>query len=191
MANTNRPQGAQPINSPQGSVQTTAYRIENGYGTNLFVGDFVTLSGGYAIKATAGTNNKLLGAIVGFECDAGIDVAGYYPKDSTDNYKALVADAVDQRFIMQDDGDGTAMDLLDIGKTGNIITTHSGDTTTNISGMEADGSSFSGTGQAVTDQLRLVDIVDRPDNVAGANAEWIFTIHNHYYRQENNVDAIE
>ena len=189
MANDNRPMGFHPINSPQGSVQKTAYRIEKTYATALYIGDMVTLSGGYIIKATAATANPLLGAIVGFECDAGMDDAGYYPASSTDNYKAIVADAVDQRFVGQDDGEGTAMDLLDIGKTGNLVFTHSGSTTTNLSGMEADGSSFSGSGQAVTDQLKLVDLVDRPDNVAGANAEWIFVIHNHYYRQENNVDA--
>lgn len=189
MANDNRPMGFHPINSPQGSVQKTAYRIEKGYTTALYVGDPVTLSGGYIVKATAGTAHSLLGFIDSFECDEGMDVAGYCPASSANTYKAIVADAVDQRFVGQDDGEGTPMDLLDIGKTGNLVFTHSGSTDTNLSGVEADGSSFSGSGQAVTDQLRLVGIVDRPDNVAGANAEWVFTIHNHYYRQENNVDA--
>ena len=81
------------------------------------------------------------------------------------------------------------MALDDIGKTGNLIFTHSGNTSTGLSGVEADGSSFSGAGQAVTDQLQLVDWYDAPGNEVGANGRWVFVIHNHYYRQENNVDA--
>jgi len=188
MANDNRPQGFHAINSPQGSVQKTKYRIANAYDTNLFIGDMVTISSGTLVVATAGTTNILLGSIIGFECEEGIDKAGYYPADSTDHYTAIVADDPNQMFTAQDDGTGNAIALTDIGVTGNLIATHAGNTATNLSGMEMDGSSFD-TGQAVTDQLRLVDIVERVDNEVGANAEWVVKIHNHYYRQENNVDA--
>ena len=187
MANVNGPYGFKPY---QETLQVTPYYIESEYATALYIGDLVTLSGGYAIKATAGTDNSILGAIIGFENIDGTDgFAGYYPASTAGTWVALVADDVHQRFMAQDDGVGTAMDLLDIGKTGNFIATHSGSTTTNLSGLELDGSSFSGTGQAVTDQFRLIGLVGKSGNSAGANADWIVEIHNHYLRQENNVDA--
>ena len=189
MANTDNPQGFTPMNAV-GVKPPTKYRIEASYATALYVGDPVDLSGGYVVKATAGTDNKLLGFISHFECEDGLKEGGYYPASSSKTWYAYVWDDPAIRFIGQDDGDGTAMDLLDIGKTGNLILTHSGNATTNKSGAELDASSFSGTGQAVTDQLRLIDLVDKPGNSAGANAEWVVEIHNHVLRQENNVDAI-
>ena len=188
MSNINAPRGFRPENIA-GCRPPRRYRITASYATSLFTGDPVTLTSGYIVKATAATNNKLLGFISHFECADGIQAQGYYPASSALTWYAYVYDDYNTRFVGQDDGDGTAMALDDIGKTGNLIFTHSGNTTTTLSGAELDGSSFSGTGQAVTDQLLLVDWVDRPGNEVGANAEWVVLIHNHYYRQENNVDA--
>lgn len=188
MANTNNPCGFKPENV-SGVRPPRRYRITADYSTALYAGDPVTLTSGYIVKATAATNNKLLGFISHFECEDGIQAEGYYPASSSKTWYAYVYDDPSTRFVGQDDGDGTAMDLADIGKTGNLIFTHSGNSDTTLSGAELDGSSFSGTGQAVTDQLRLIDHVDMPGNEVGVNALWVVEIHNHYYRQENNVDA--
>jgi hypothetical protein len=189
MANDNNPCGFRPENTA-GLRPPRRYRITADYATSLFKGDPVTLTSGYIVKATAATANKLLGFISHFECEDGLKEGGYYPADSALDWYAFVWDDPATRFIGQDDGDGTDMDLADIGKTGNLIFTHSGNTTTNISGAELDGSSFSGTGQAVTDQLILVDFADVVGNAIGDNAQWVVQIHNHFYRQENNVDAV-
>jgi hypothetical protein len=177
MANIDNPMGFRPVGQP---LRVNKYRIEAGYATDLFINDVVHLSGGYVVKGT--NSGSVLGSIVGFVSDHGADVDGYYPANSPNTYFALVADHPEQLFIAQDDGDGTAIALTDIGKTGKLITTTAGNTTTNISGMEADGSTFSGTGQATTDQFRLVDLVDDPNNAVGAHADWIFAVNNHVYR---------
>ncbi len=193
MANDDNPCGFKPMNNV-GLRPPTRYRIEGSegtpYATALYVGSPVNLSGGYVIIATAGTDNPLLGFISHFENrDSGFkDSGGHYPASSGDDWYVYVWDDPHTRFIAQDDGVGTAMDLLDIGKTGNLLI-GTGSTTTNLAGSELDGSTFSGTGQAVTDQLRLIDIVDRVGNAVGINAEWVVEIHNHALRQESNVDA--
>jgi hypothetical protein len=189
MANTDNPKGFSLLNGV--AVRPpTAYRIEGSEGTpyseNLFIGDMVVLASGYITKATAGTNNQLLGAIVGFECiNGGIKAGGYYPDDSAYDWYALVADDPAQRYVAQCDGGGT-LAQANVGGTVNIKTTHAGSTTTNISGMEIDSSAVSG---AVTDQLRLIGLLNAPGNAWGANGEYIVEIHNHQLRQENNVDA--
>ena len=77
--------------------------------------------------------------------------------------------------------------LDDIGKTGNFIMTHAGDKTTGLSGVELDSSTFSGVGQAATDQAMLIGFVERTGNELGAHACWIVKIHNHYLNQANHA----
>ena len=175
------------LNAHKGYEPKTPYPIANAYDTNLFVGDPVTLSGGTIVKFTAGTANEILGSIVGFECREGMDKAGFYPKDSTDHYIAIVADGVGQFFECYEDGDTTPIALDDIGKTGNFIATHAGDPVTGLSGVELDSSSFSGSGQAATDQAQLIGFVERTGNELGAHACWIIKIHNHYLNQANHA----
>ncbi len=187
MANIDNPNGFHPLNGT--CVRPpTAYPIEVTYSEDLFIGDLVALSGGYIVQGTAATDNALLGAIVGFECrDGGIKQGGYYPDDSAYTWYALVADDPGQRFVAQDDGAGTDIAQAHVGNTG-IWIKGTGNKNTNLSGHEMDGSSFT-TGNAVTDGLRLIGLVDKPGNAFGDNAEWIVEIHNHQLRQENNVDA--
>ena len=190
MSNMDNPHGFSLLNGV--AVRPpTPYRIQGSegtpYATALYVGDMVALSGGYIVKATAGTANPILGAIVGFESiNGGIKAGGYYPASSTYNWIALVSDDPSQRYVAQCDGSGS-LTQANVGGTVNIKITHAGNTTTNLSGMEIDSSAVSG---AVTDQLRLIGLVNMPGNEWGANGEYVVEIHNHQLRQENNVDAI-
>lgn len=186
MANIDNPHGFKPWNNKP--LRVTAYAIEAAYATALYVGDMVTLTSGYITIGESATDKPLLGCIVGFECsDGGMKEGGYYPASSPYSWKALVADDPYQRFEAQDDAGGT-LAIANIGTTVNIQTTHSGNTSTNLSGQEIDASA---TGGAVTDQLRLIGLVNRSDNAWGDNGEYIVEIHNHVLRQENNVDATE
>lgn len=185
MANTDNPNGFRPIFTA-GVRPPTRYPIEASYATDLYIGDMVALSSGFIVESTAGTDNQLLGAIVGFECAGGFNKDyAYYPASSALDWYAIVADDPHQLFVAQCDGGGTLAEA-NIGETLNIKQTHSGNTTTGLSGMEIDSSATNG---AVTDQLRLVGLLDNPGNAWGANGEYIVTIHNHQFRQENNVDA--
>jgi hypothetical protein len=187
MANVDNPRGFHPENV-SGCRPPRRYPITGDYATALFTGDPVTLTSGYIVKATAGTDNSLLGFISHFECADGIQTQAYYPADSALTWYAFVYDDPATRFVAQDDGDTTQISLAMCGTLGNLILTHSGNTSTGLSGAELDASSFNSS--TVTDQLRLIALVDKPGNAVGANAEWIVEIHNHFYRQENNVDAI-
>ena len=182
MANVDRPMGFHPV---EPVLRITKYRIEAEYATALYIGDPAALVSGYINKATAGSGNSVLGFIVGFECDQGIKEGGYYPASSTDAWWALVADHPDQRFIGQDDGDGTAMSLAHVGNWGSLIFTHSGSTDTNLSGAELDGSDFSGGAETRVDQMQLIGLAETPDNEAGANANWIVQIQRHQLRIAN------
>lgn len=178
MANTDNPMGFKPWDNKP--LRVTAYEIEDEYAADLFIGDMVTLSSGYIVVGTSATDNALLGAIVGFECtDGGMAEGGYYPSDSTYSWKALVADHPDQRFVAQCDGGGT-LTQANVGETVNMQDTHSGNTTTNLSGQEIDSSATDG---AATDQLRLIGLVDKPGNAWGANGEYIVEIHDHVLGQ--------
>ena len=185
MANTDNPTGFQLLHGV--AVRPpTKYRIEAAYASALFIGDMVMLTSGYTIKGVEGTDNPLLGSIVGFESpDGSIKAGGYYPAASSYAWYALVADDPAQRYVAQCNGGGT-LSQANVGGTVNIKTTHAGSTTTNLSGMEIDSSAVSG---AVTDQLRLIGLLDAPGNAWGAHGEYIVEIHNHQLRQENNVDA--
>ena len=186
MANTDNPNGFRLLNQT-GVKPPTAYPIEVTYATALYIGDMVTLSSGYIVIATEGTTNILLGPIVGFECrTGGLAQGGYYPASSAYTWYALVADDPGQRFVAQCNGGGT-LTVANIGDTCNIETATAGNTTTNMSGQEIDSATMDG---AVTDQLRLIGLVDQVGNAWGANGEYIVEIHNHYLRQENNVDAV-
>lgn len=189
MANTDNPCGFKPLDNKP--LRVTAYRIEGGdngtaYSENLFIGDMVTLASGFLIVAPEGATNQLLGCIVGFECiDGGIKEGGYYPDDSSNYWWALVADDPNQRFVAQDNA-AAALEQADVGLTLNIETATAGNTTTNLSGQEIDSTHSS---RAVTDQLRLIGLLDKPGNAWGTHGEYIVEIHNHVLRQENNLDA--
>ena len=142
----------------------------------------VTITDGTAVWTDTGLLNACLGNIVEFVSDKGVDVDGYYPANSDDNYVAIVADAPNQLLIAQDDGDGVVIALTDIGKTGIPISSTAGNIITNLSGMEIDMSSISGADQSPTDPLILIDLVDAPDNALGDFAEWIVGINNHYFK---------
>ena len=65
MANTNKAFGFRPVGRVGSTVANqgnTSYSIDSNYGTAIFQGDCVTLSGGYVNVATSG---PLLGVFVG------------------------------------------------------------------------------------------------------------------------------
>ena len=80
----------------------------------------------------------------------------------------LVLDHPDQLFEAQDDGGGTVAQGL-IGSKADHIDTHSGSTTTLLSGHELDGSDMtSGAGG-----FAILDLVQREDNTVADNADWV------------------
>jgi hypothetical protein len=151
----------------------------------MYIGDPVvqTGTGNLVEVATAGTGNKVAGAIIGvYDSNKvpGIQASTgerlNYKPASTAAY-VLVADHPMQLFIAQGDGDTSYLDSDDCGGNVNLIA-GTGNTLSGISGWEINDSDTGGN--TAGDQLRLIRPVDRPDNtVAIANCDWYCFINNH------------
>ncbi len=172
MANADVAFGLAPVLPKGGVVQTTEYYVPASDNTALFIGDPVTIAGsGDALgvpsiaRTAAGSGNPITGVVVGFKPDANI-VANGYRAASTAAY-VLVCDDPEQVFEIQDDSDGGALAVADIGLNANLVA-GSGSAATKRSGFELDTSS-KGTG--ATKQLRILSITQRADVEVGANTK--------------------
>lgn len=182
MANNDTPFGLRPIRhrngAPYNGAATPMY-IAASYGTALFVGDpVIKVAGGSNTaavkvpgagsfnigtlpnieKATAGDGNRITGVIVGFAPDPD-NLGRQYNPASTERV-ALVCDDPDVIFEIQADG---AIPAASIGLNAVLIYTHSGDTTTGLSGVELDTTSDAPAADA-SNQLLILRAVNREDN---------------------------
>jgi hypothetical protein len=185
MANEDRPFGLKPVRHKSGAPYNGAanpYYIPASYGTALYVGDPVVKTGtsntakvevpgagSFGIgtlpeinKSGAGDvssdANRITGVVVGFSA---------LPSDLNKNYNpastarvAWVADDPDLVFEIQADG---AIPAASIGLNAVLIYTHSGSTTTGLSGAELDTTSDVPAADA-SNQLVILRAVNREDN---------------------------
>ena len=182
MANVDSPFGLRPIRHKSGAPYNGAarpYYIDVGYGTALFIGDpVIRVAGGsnaaavkvpgagsFAIgtlpsveKAAAGDTNRITGVIVGFApLPTNLDLK--HNTASTERV-AYVCDDPDIVFEIQADG---AIPAASIGLNAVFIATHSGSTTTGLSGIELDTTSDVPAADA-SNQMIIVGAVNREDN---------------------------
>lgn len=195
MANVSRVNGLRPVKHLNGSPyngQVNIYYLPAGDATATFVGDAVKLGGsadanGIPTIAQAAATNALVGVVVGFvplkmdpvggsmtSGSTSLDTPQYRPA-STAMY-ALVADAPDLVFEVQEDAVGGAAAVADVGLNASLVV-GSGSTTTGASGMQLDTSTKATT---ATLELKIRGFVVRPDNEVGsANAKLLVSINNH------------
>ncbi len=194
------PFGMRPIRHLNGNPwngATRKYLVEDGYGTALFIGDAVELtgvapsddaSGIYPAiqKSQCATTKPVLGAIVSFDK---IDAFGnvhdeVYALADTSRYANVVVDP-DVVFIIRDDGDA----LLtgdECTENANIISTESGSTATGLSGMELDASADPPEALAV-DQLLILGVWPGENNVLAIHCIWEVIISHHFYRCQTGI----
>lgn len=181
MANNDTPFGLRPVRHRNGAPYNGAanpYYIPASYGTALFVGDPVIKTGTsntagvdvpggghFAIgtmpeinKAAAGDGNRITGVIVGFAASPAALDKQYNPA-STERV-AFVCDDPDVVFEIQADG---AIPAASVGLNAVLIYTHSGSTTTGLSGAELDTTSDAPAADA-SNQLVIMRAVNREDN---------------------------
>lgn len=179
MANVDSPFGLRPIRHRLGvpiAATINPYYVPSTYATSLFIGDPVIktgtantayverIGGGFQIgtlpemnRATVGTTNRITGVIVGFmPLTRDTDVYGLA---STERI-ALVCDDPFVEFEIQADG---AIPATSIGLNAVLIATHSGSTTTGLSGMELDTTSDVPAATAA-DQLLILRAINRVNN---------------------------
>lgn len=98
------------------------------------------------------------------------------PATKTKNYYVLVADDPNIIFACQENG--TAMAAADIGLNANFVVGTPA-TGSNVSATEINNSTKAGTS---TLNLKLMGLVQSPDNAFGTDADWLVLINNHELR---------
>lgn len=210
MANVDSPSGLRPVRYKNGSPWNGAanpYFIPSTYGTALFVGDPVVKTGtsntaavkvpgagSFAIgtmpeinKATAGDANRVTGVIIGFAALPN-DLTKAHNPASTERV-ALVCDDPNVVFEIQADG---AIPAASIGLNAVFIYTHSGSTTTGLSGVELDTTSDAPAADA-SNQMIILRAVNREDNdttITHAKVEVMLVNHTEAHGNTANGDGI-
>lgn len=194
MANADTPFGLKPIkNAPFNEIPKNYYYIPSSYATALFIGDPVIKTGTsntVAVtsagrlfnpgslpeinKATAGDTNKITGVIIGFLANPS-DLSKNYNPASTERI-AIVADSPLQEFEIQEESAGTPLAATSVGLNANVVFAESGSTATGLSGVELDTST---PASDATFQLKILRLVDAPENAIGQHAKWRVKINNH------------
>lgn len=194
MTNLNTPYGLVPVkNSPFVEIPKNYYYIPASYATALFIGDPIVKTGTsntanvltsgrqFAAgslpeinKATDGDANKITGVIIGFLANP-LNLNSVYNPASTEAV-AIVADSSLQEFEIQEETAGTALAVTAVGLNANLVFAESGSTVTGLSGAELDTSTPATTS---TFQLKILRLVDAPDNAIGQHAKWRVKINNH------------
>lgn len=190
MANVNGAFGLRPVRHLSGAPfngQLTPYFVASDYATNMFIGDPVVVTGEsitdsgvtrpVVAVATAGATNQLTGVCMGFVPNPSV-VSNGYGAASTLRI-ALVADAPDILFEVQEDADAGAIAIASIGLNANLIT-GTGSTYTHRSGWLLDSSSV---GSDATKQLTIRGLIEREDNEAATSyAKYLVSINLHTNR---------
>jgi hypothetical protein len=193
MANVDRPNGFKPVGTINGSPWTgfiRAYEADASSGS-IFVGDLVIMEDdGFVAPATAGAT-ALLGVCVGALEHMPVKVGGITSKfmaatSPTGRSHHLTGSAgvvlvtVGPHVIYeaQEDDGGTALTVAAIGSNADILAT-AGSTTTGLSAMEIDRSTIT-DGSPGTAQLKIIGLVDRPDNALGDWARWLVTLNENH-----------
>lgn len=181
MANVDSRFGLKPIRHKSGAPYNgaaNAYYVPSSYGTALYIGDPVVKTGTSNTaavtapgagrfnigtlpeinKATVGDANRVTGAIVGF-APLPTDLGKAYNPASTARV-VFVADDPDLVFEIQADG---AIPAASIGLNAVFIATHTGDTTTGLSGIELDTTSDVPAADA-SNQMVILRAANREDN---------------------------
>ena len=187
MANLDAPAGARPYRHLSGGmIRASEYKIASGTSSDIFTGDFVKLlSTGYIDVASAG--NRILGVFAGVKytaSDGEVVYKKYFPTGTTTlgsaDVTAYVYDDPNITYRIQSAG---SADFADIGNLADHVA-GSGSTTTGQSGHEVSGTTGTGTAG-----LRILRLIDDPDNSAGTNGELEVAIYEHELNQHIDADG--
>lgn len=188
MANADTPFGARLLGSfdqAMANGQIHEYTVLESDATALFMGDFVKVTGTLAVGedglyhpvvTQAEATDRLTGFVVGFYQNSTY-INQIYRTASTLR-TVRVMDAPYARFEMQTSGTGA---VGDAGANADIVV-GTGSVYTGVSAMEIDQTTV-GTGT----QLRIIDIMQRPDNEVGANMKWICMMNDQFYKDTTGI----
>lgn len=187
MANADAPFGLKPVRylsgAPYNGAANRYYIPATDTDAAVYVGSLVKLTGGAdadgipVVTGNVATGNPVVGVVVSVvpvTADSTI-----YRANSTARY-VMVADDPNLVFEVQEDSDGGALAATAAGGTATLTGFTSGSTVTGLSAIEIDSSGLSETSDT-DDDVRIIQMVQRPDNAVGANAIWRVRLNVHQY----------
>lgn len=152
------------------STGANSYRIESGFGTNIFSGDIVCNADGYVVGLSVSTQ-KAIGVFTGCQYVANGEqkFSNYWPANtSATDIVAYVVDDPQATFIVQADA---SLSVGDINSQNFSCTLGAGSTYTGRSGFGIEaGSRTTGTGG----MLRPIAVLDEPGNDIDVDTERAF-----------------
>ena len=189
MPNVNAPRGLSPIQNADGSnwnQQANLYYIPSTDTDQYNIGDAVKSAAGADANgvpqiAKAAAGNTLRGVVVGFRVTTPDTLSGTslpletlnVPATKTKDYYALVVDDPGVIFEIQDDG-AVALTATAANKNANIVVANP---TFGPNSATTLNSSTVNTTQAFV--LKIIGLVQRPDNAFGQYAKWRVKINQH------------
>ncbi len=175
MANVKAPFGLKPVREGGGALYSggaNVYYIPATDSNNMYIGDPVIIAGSAdtdgiptITKATAGTGNRITGAIVGFRPSSTI-VSNGYRVASTAEY-AYVCDDPNVVYEVQ----ASTAAATDVGANINLATATGARLTQSVT--YANGAQIATT---ATYQLRILGFAPRPDNATGSYVKLLVRI---------------
>jgi len=192
MANSDAAFGLRPVRYLSGAPYNGAanrYYVPATDGTAIYIGGLVKPAGSadsagvMSVSGNVATGNAVLGVVVGFDPAEGAGASGrdstIYRAASTERY-LWVADDPNLLFEVQEDSVGGALAATDVANSADLASFTSGSTTTGLSSIEIDSSTKSASGDG-TEDVVIVGLAKRPDNVIGDNAKWLVRLNNHFF----------
>lgn len=184
MANGDNPNGLKPSRYVSGGPYNGAvnryYIPASDTNAAVYIGGLVKLTGGAdangvpAVTGNVATGNPVVGVVVAVEPHK--DHSAIYRVNSTERY-VLVCDDPDVLFEVQEDGTSAATVA---GATAQLTGFTSGSSSTGLSAIEISTTNISETSDT-DDDVRLIQLVQRPDNEVGANSRWLVRLNVHQY----------
>jgi len=183
MANVDKPYGLRAMGnlSATGSQKQYGYEIADNQAGAIYKGDLVTLYDGYIVKFAPASHTAAVGVFNGcnyIDPNTGKPTwKNYYPGSVNITSGKIIADVIDdpnQLFSIQADED---IEQADIGKNADVVGT-GGSTVTGLSTMELDSSTIANTAAL---NLKIVGILNTPDNALGNYCQVIVKINEHLY----------
>lgn len=184
MANADAAFGLKPVRYVSGAPYNGACNLYYVPSTDtdaaIYIGGLVKLTGGAdadgvpVVTGNVSTGNPVVGVVVGVKPVTADSTT--YRVNSTSRY-VWVADDPDLLFEVQEDGT-TAATVA--GATAVLTGFTSGSTVTGLSAIEISTAGISETSDT-DDDVRLIRMVQAPDNATGANGRWQVRLNVHQY----------
>lgn len=194
MANPDIVRGLVPVSDAYGKPYNGAFReysVAAGNAVAIYVGDPVTTAGVGTAQTINGkvmldvvqaaTGDVITGVVVGVQW---VTEASLPYRAASTQRILYVCDDPNMLFEIQEVSGGTALTANDMGLNADFVV-GSGSTTTGYSGVELNNVGEAGTN---TLDLKIMGLVNRPDNAIGEHAKWLVRINRH--RHVNQIAGI-